>query len=121
MKGCLVIAAAAVFVGASCSGHPAHAPSHAASSSPETLTSRQACRQLRADLARNGGAPDIPALRVIADHVADARLAADARTAVRDIGHTGVAPLALALLEDDCDRAGVKIAAPSSPEPQALA
>ena len=117
MRGSLVLAAAAVFAGVGCGGghtHPADARSHAASSPPETLTSRQACLQLRADLARNGGAPDITALRRIADHVTAARLAADARTAVRDIEHTGVAPLALALLEDDCDRAGVKITAPSS-------
>jgi hypothetical protein len=113
-----VIAAAAVFVGVGCGGHhphPAHARSHATSSPPETLTSRQACVRLREDLARNRGAPDIAALRLIADHVTAARLAADARTAVRDIGHTGVAPLALALLEDDCDRAGVKITPRSSP------
>jgi hypothetical protein len=116
MRGSLVIAAVAVVVGAGCGGgHPAHPHGHAASSLPRRLTSRQACRELRADLARNGGAPDIPALRVIADHVTAARLAADARTAVRDIAHTGVAPLALALLEDDCDRAGVKITTPSSP------
>jgi hypothetical protein len=107
------MAAAAVFVGVGCGGHPAHSGSHAASSPPGTLTSRQGCLRLRADLARNGGAPDIAALRVIADHVTAARLAADARTAVRDIGHTGIAPLALALLEDDCDRAGVKITPPS--------
>jgi hypothetical protein len=118
MRGSLLIAAAAVFVGAGCgTGHPqpAHPRNHAASSPSVTLTSRQACLRLRADLARNAGTPDIPALRVIADHVAAARLAADARTAVRDIGHTGVAPLALALLEDDCARAGVRITAPSSP------
>jgi len=115
MKGSLVLAAAAVLAGVSCGGaHPAHARSRAAPSAG-TLSSRQACLRLRADLARNGGAPDIPALRAIADHVTAARLAADARTAVRDIGHTGVAPLALALLEDDCDRAGVKITAPSPP------
>jgi len=115
MKGSLALAAAAVLAGVSCGGgHPAHARSHAAPS-PGTLTSREACLELRADLARNGGAPDIPALRAIADHVTAARLAADARTAVRDIAHTGVAPLALALLEDDCDRAGVKVTATPSP------
>ena len=113
------MAAAAVFVGVGCGGHQAHARSHAESSPPGTLTSRQACLRLQADLARNGGAPDIPALRVIADHVTAARLAADARTAVRDIEHSGVAPLALALLEDDCDRAGVTITAPSPQQPQA--
>jgi hypothetical protein len=113
MTGFLV--AAAVFVGVGCGGgHAAHAPSNGASQPAQMLTSRQACQELRADLARNGGAPDIPALRKIADHVTAARLAADARTAVRDIGHTGVAPLALALLEDDCDRAGVKITPPQA-------
>ena len=49
---------------------------------------------------------------VHADHVTAApRMAADARTAVRDIDHTGVAPIALALLRDECARAGVRIPA----------
>jgi hypothetical protein len=114
MRAFLLTAAAAVLAGAGCGGgHLVHAPSHgAAAPPPAPLTSRQACQLLRADLARHGGAPDIPALRKIADHVTAARLAADARTAVRDIGHTGVAPLAMALLEDDCGRAGVKVPAP---------
>jgi hypothetical protein len=38
-------------------------------------------------------------------------MAADARTAVRDIDHTGVAPIAVALLRDECARAGVRIPA----------
>jgi len=104
-----VVAALLAVVG--CGGQPLHARTHTAASSLQTLTSRQACDLLRDDLARNGGAPDIPALRKVADHVGAARLAADARTAVRDIGHTGIAPLALALLTDDCARAGVKILA----------
>ena len=84
----------------------------ATASAPFTLTRPQACRQLRDDLARNQGVPDIPALRRIADHVTAApRMAADARTAVRDIDHTGVAPIALALLRDECARAGVRIPA----------
>jgi hypothetical protein len=48
-------------------------------------------------------------LRRIADHVSAPRMAAYARTAVRDIDHTGVAPIALALLRDECARAGVGI------------
>jgi len=104
-----VVAALVAVVG--CGGQALHARTHTGASAPQTLTSRQACDLLRDDLARNGGAPDIPALRKVADHVSAARLAADARTAVRDIGHTGVAPLALALLADDCARAGVKILA----------
>jgi hypothetical protein len=108
-----LVGAAAVIAGVGCGGgHALHPRSHPAASPPAAITSRQACALLRADLARNDGEPDIPALRKIADHVTAARLAADARTAVRDIGHTGIAPLALALLGDDCDRAGVKITAP---------
>jgi hypothetical protein len=109
----MAIAVAALIVGVGCGGgEPVHGRGHLTASAPETLTSRRACQLLRDDLSRNGGAPDIPALRKIANHVNAARLAADARTAVRDIAHTGVAPLALALLMDDCDRAGVKIPAP---------
>ena len=78
---------------------------------PLSLTKLQACQRLRDDLARNRGVPDIPALRRIADHVTAPRMAADARTAVRDIDHTGVAPIALALLRDECARAGVRIPA----------
>lgn len=81
----------------------------ATASAPFSLTRLQACRELRDDLARNTGLPDIPMLRRIADHVSAPRMAAYARTAVRDIGHTGVAPIALALLRDECARAGVRI------------
>jgi len=105
----LVTAAAAVAVG--CGGAPRPPPHHGAAPSPYTLTSFQACRDLRDDLARNRGVPDIPTLRRIADHVTAPRLAADARTAVRDIGHTGIAPLALSLMRDECARAGVQIPA----------
>ena len=38
-----------------------------------------------------------------------ARLAGDARTAVRDLGHTGIAPVAMLLLRDDCAHAGVRV------------
>ena len=120
-----VAAAAALAVG--CSGAP-QAPAQpsparqspapqspafpdATASAPVKLTRFQACQQLHDDLARNQGVPDIPVLRRIADHVAAPRMAADARTAVRDIDHTGVAPLALALLRDECARAGVRIPA----------
>jgi hypothetical protein len=76
------------------------------------ITATQACRLLRADVTRNHGVPDVPTLRRVADHVGAApRLAADARTAVRDIDHTGAAPLALVLLRDECSRAGVPIPA----------
>jgi hypothetical protein len=44
-----------------------------------------------------------------ADRVAAPRMAAHARTAVLDISHTGIAPVPLALLRDDCERAGVHI------------
>jgi hypothetical protein len=58
------------------------------------------------------GVPDIPALRRIADHVTDPRMAGDARTAVRDIGHTGTASGAFILLRANCAQAGVRIPAP---------
>jgi hypothetical protein len=90
--------------------HPAR-PS-ATASAPVTLGRAQACRRLLEDVRRNQGIPDVPALRDIADHVTAPRLAADARTAVRDIGHTGIAPVAFVLLRDDCARAGVHIPAP---------
>ena len=115
-------AAAAVALAAGCGGAP-QAPAQptparqspgrpdASASAPVSLTKLQACQRLRDDLARNRGVPDIPALRRIADHVTAPRMAADARTAVRDIDHTGVAPIALALLRDECARAGVRIPA----------
>ena len=123
----LPIAAAVAALAAGCGGPP-RAPAHqptarqspvlqspaspdATASAPLELTRLQACRQLRDDLARNRGVADIPALRRIADHVTAPRMAADARTAVRDIDHTGVAPIALALLRDECARAGVRIPA----------
>jgi hypothetical protein len=74
-----------------------------------TLSKVEACQQLRGSLSRNQGVPDIPTLRLIADHVTAPRMAAEARTAVRDIGHTGIAPIPVALLRDDCARAGVQI------------
>ena len=94
---------------------PAHqdspAPAHQDSPAPalSKLTNVEACQQLRGSLSRHQGVPDIPTLRLIADHVTAPRMAAEARTAVRDMDHTGVAPLALALLRDDCARAGVQI------------
>ena len=81
----------------------------ATASAPFSLTRLQACRELRDDLARNQGLADIPILRRIADHVSAPRMASYARTAVRDIDHTGVAPIALALLRAECARAGVRI------------
>jgi len=80
----------------------------ATASAPFTLTRLEACRELRDDLARNQGAADIPMLRRIADHVSAPRMASYARTAVRDIDHTGVAPIPLALFREECARAGVR-------------
>src|SRR5580658_5296754 len=88
-------------------GAPAHHPTAAA-----PLTRTQACRQLLDDVTRHQGRSQVPGLRLIADHVTDARMAGDARTAVRDIDHTGGAPVALALLRDDCAHAGMRIPAP---------
>jgi hypothetical protein len=124
LKALLVIVAAMLAVG--CGGDPpppAHrgtpAPAHRGSpaaahqDSPapalSKLTDVEACEQLRGSLSRNQGAPDVLTLRIIADHVTEPRMAAEARTAVRDIDHTGVATLALALLGDRCARAGVQI------------
>ena len=81
----------------------------ATTSAPFTLTRLEACRELRDDLARNQGHPDIPMLRRIADHVSAPRMASYARTAVRDIDHTGAAAVPVALFRDECARAGVRI------------
>jgi hypothetical protein len=124
LKALLVIVAATLAAG--CGGDPrppAHqdspapadqgspVPAHQDSPAPalSKLTNVEACQQLRGSLSRNQGVPDILTLRLIADHVNAPRMAAEARTAVRDIDHTGVAPLALALIRDDCARAGVLI------------
>jgi hypothetical protein len=88
---------------------PAPAPHDSAAPALSKLSKVDACEQLRGSLSRNQGAPDIVTLRIIADHVTAPRMAAEARSAVRDMDHTGVAPLPLALLRDDCARAGVRI------------
>src|SRR5487761_1182988 len=113
MRAFLIAAAATALTVAGCGdAPPPPGHNHANASAPVKLTGRQACERLLADATRNRGVPDIPALRDIADHVTTPHLAADARTAVRDMGHTGVAPLALTLLRADCAQAGVKIPAP---------
>lgn len=125
MKVLLVTAATAVGLAVGCSAAPqapaqpaqAHqtparqspASPDASASAPVRLTRLQACRELRDDLARNQGVPDIPMLRRIADHVTSPRMASYARTAVRDIDHTGVAAVPLVLFRDECARAGVRI------------
>ena len=126
MKVLLVTAAAAAaLLAAGCGADPSapaqrspasHSPVRqspafpdATASAPFSLTRREACRELRDDLARNQGVPDIPVLRRIADHVGAPRLAAYARTAVRDIDHTGAAAVPVALFRDECARAGVRI------------
>ncbi len=112
MRALLVTAVAMALTAAGCGGAPAlPAHHHITASAPVKLTAPQACERLLADVTRNGGVPDIRALRDIADHVTAPRLAGDARTAVRDIGHTGIAAVALTLLRDDCAQAGVKIPA----------
>ncbi len=116
----LLVTAAATTLAAGCGGTPQPPARHTVTPQPparqattapvpRTLTRLQACQRLRDDLTRHQGAPDIPTLRLIADHVTAPRLAAEARTAVRDIGHTGIALIAVSLLRDDCARAGVKI------------
>jgi len=116
LRALLVIVVATLAVG--CGGDP-RPPAHQDSPAPvqqdsptpalSTLTSVEACLQLRGSFARNQGVPDILTLRVIADHVTEPRMAAEARNAVRDIDHTGVAAIPVALLRDDCARAGVRI------------
>jgi hypothetical protein len=115
MRVLLVTAAAAALMTAGCgSGPAAHTGGHSTSPAPAPVsrTAAQACRRLRADAARHRGVPGIPALRDAAGQVTAPRLAADARTAVRDLAHTHTAPVALALLRDDCARAGVPIPVP---------
>jgi hypothetical protein len=124
LKALLVAVAATLAVG--CGGDPpppAHqgspAPAHQDSPAPARqdspapalgkLTNVEACLQLLGSLSRHRGVPDILTLRIIADHAIAPRMAAEARNAVRDIDHTGVAPLPIALLRDDCARAGVRI------------
>lgn len=113
MRALLITTVATALMAAGCGGAPAsRAHKRLGATASGKLTGLQACERLLADVTRNHGVPDIPALRRIADHVTVPRLAADARTAVRDIGHTGRAPVALTLLRDDCAHAGVKIPAP---------
>jgi hypothetical protein len=69
----------------------------------------EACRRLLADITRNRGVPDIATLAYIAGHSADRRIAREARTAALDLGHTGHAEFALALLREDCAKTGVRI------------
>jgi hypothetical protein len=108
LKALLVAVAMTLAVG--CSGDP-RPPAHRDGPAPadRKITSVQACQQLLGSLSRNQGVPDIPTLRLIADHVTAPRMAAEARAAVRDIDHTGGAALAVALRRDDCARAGVQI------------
>jgi hypothetical protein len=113
MRAPLATAVATALMAAGCSGAPAlRVHEHHSATASVSLTAIQACEQLMADVMHNHGIPDIPTLRNIAGHVTIPRLAADARTAVRDMGHTGIAPVALALLRDDCAHAGVNIPAP---------
>jgi hypothetical protein len=114
----LLAAAVATALAAGCTASPAvpaHQPSpaqpHGTPSAAARLTKVQACRLLLADLTRYHGRSTVPGLRHIADHVTDTRMAGDARTAVRDIDHTGGAAVAFALLRDDCAHAGVRIPA----------
>jgi len=106
-----VLAALAV---AGCHDAPVQVTHGGSSTAPALVkvTGHRACEQLLADITRRGGSPDIRTLRQIADHATAPRLAADARTAVRDIDHTGTAPVAFALLRDDCAGAGVRIPGP---------
>jgi hypothetical protein len=108
-----MLLAAATALAAGCTAAPA-APAHQHTTPPAAvpLTKTRACRQLQAVVTSHHGRSAVPGLRHIADHVTDVRMAGDARTAVRDIDHTGAAPVAFALLRDDCAHVGVRIPAP---------
>ncbi len=112
----LLAAAVAIALAAGCSPATPVAPAHQhttpSASAAGRLTRTQACRQLLTDVTHHHGRSTVPGLRRIADHVTDIRMAGDARTAVRDIDHTGAAPVAFALLRDDCAHVGVRIPAP---------
>ena len=113
----LVTTAVAAVLAAGCTATPQpapqpHPPPPVSSAASGPLSKPQACLHLLDDIIRHQGIPSIPTLRRIADHVTEPRMAADARTAVKDIGHTGIAPVPLALLRDDCRRAGVRIPPP---------
>jgi hypothetical protein len=109
----LLAAAVAMALAAGCTAGPA-APAHQHStmSAAGPLTKVQACRHLLDVVTHQHGRSAVPGLRLIADHVTDTRMAGDARTAVRDLDHTGGAAVAFALLRDDCAHAGVRIPAP---------
>jgi len=110
--GLVAVLAACTTAPAPPSGPAPRPPQQLPSAASGPLSKPQACRHLLADVTRHQGIPSIPALRLIADHVTEPRMAADARNAVKDIGHTGIAPIPLALLRDDCRRAGVRIPPP---------
>jgi hypothetical protein len=107
-----LVTALAAAVAAAFSAAPYQSHKDVTGSGSITLTKVQACQELRDDLRRNRGVADIATLRHIADHVTALRLAADARNAVRDIDHTGMAPIDLSLLRDDCAPGGIQIPGP---------
>lgn len=113
MARALQIVVAAAFLAAGCGGGASHPEPHKhAATAPVRLTRLQACQRLLADIRRNGGRPDLPAIRYVADRVADPRLAADLRTVFRDLAHENVSSLGLLLLQDDCAKAGVRLPVP---------
>jgi hypothetical protein len=113
VRAVLVAAAAAAMLAAGCDGTAAPRAGVHVTAQPASLTGRQACERLRAVLDWDNGRADLPTLHYIADHVtASPRVAMDARDAVKDITHTGIAPIPLTLLRDDCAKAGVHIPAP---------
>lgn len=105
-----LLAGVATTLAVGCNGTP-QPPVHRPSPTPSyhAISKVEACQHLLRSLSRNKGVPDLPTLRLIADHVTEPRMAAEARNAVRDLGHIGIAPLPVALLRDDCARSGVQI------------
>lgn len=110
--GCTAAPAAPAHQPSPAQPHPTASAQSSTASAAARLTKVQACRLLLADVTHHHGRSAVPSLRRIADHVTDARMAGDTRTAVRDLDHTGGAAVAFALLRDDCARAGVRIPPP---------
>jgi hypothetical protein len=110
----MVVAAAAFFT-AGCGGSASHPqpdqPDKPATTASVPLTRLEACQRLLADIKHDGDL-DLPAIADVADHAADPRMAADARTVYRDLIHNNVSPLGLLLLQDDCAKAGVRLPLP---------
>jgi hypothetical protein len=112
MRTLLAAGAAAAVLTAGCSSaDTVQRPRHTASPSFVTVSGRQACQRLLADMSRNGGQADIDTLAFIGGHSTAPRMAAVARLAAQDLAHTGHAAIALEMLRRECAKAGISIPA----------